>query len=109
MSTKPDWESEPLPFGLWVEITVLIEHLSETEQLQLLKALGITPSDFEELSATFMKSILVNSHPVRSATFRAAQREASGDRAQALERFNAFLDGLNAPLPASKSAKNTPE
>jgi len=100
MGTRSDWQNEPIHFGLWIEVTLLIEHLLGAERQQLLLALGITPSNFERASAAFMTSIVANTDPERSAIFRAAQLGArERGRAQALEQFNAFLDALNAPLP----------
>jgi len=100
MATRSDWQNEPIHFGLWIEVTMLLEYPNSAERQQLLKALGVTPHDFEQASGVFMESIVANTDPERSALFRAARHDAQrGGRAQALEQFNSFLVALNSPLP----------
>ena len=88
---------EPIHFGLWVEMTVLMEFLSSDEKGALLSALGIPTSEFVSISAGYREMMQAGREPEKTAIFHRARREAaSGGREQAIERFNRFLDGLTS-------------
>lgn len=92
MTTENDRASELLHFGLWVEMTVLMEFLSRDERVQLLSALGVTRAEYERVSGVYHETLR---DPARATLFHAARAEAAaGGREAAIARFNLFLDGL---------------
>jgi hypothetical protein len=98
MATGRERVSELLHFGLWVEMTMLMNFLTVDERDQLLRALGVTPAEYEVTSVTYLEILSTNSDPVRTAIYRLAATDAAeGGRERAIERFNRFLDGLTSP------------
>ena len=90
------WGREQFHFGLWVEMTVLMEFLSSDERTALLDALGVSASEYASVSAGFREALQTNADPAKTAIFQAARLDATkGGRDQAIERFNQFLDALN--------------
>lgn len=88
---------EPIHFGLWAEMTVLMEFLSSDEKGALLSALGIPASEFVSISAQYREIMQGGLESEKTIIFHRARREAaSGGREQAIERFNRFLDSLNS-------------
>lgn len=88
---------EQLHFGLWVEMTVLMEFLSSDERTALLDALGVSASEYASVSASYREALQTNADPEKTAIFQAARLDAGkGGRDQAIERFNRFLDALNS-------------
>lgn len=88
---------EPLHFGLWVEMTVLMDFLSSDERAALLEALGISGNEYAAVSAGYREALQTNADPERSAIFQAARLDAAKrGRDHAIARFNGFLDALNA-------------
>jgi hypothetical protein len=87
---------EPFHFALWVEMTALMEFLSNEERAALQRALGVTPLEYAAVSARYREELQAGTDPEKTAIFQAAREAArSGGREQAIERFNRFLDGLN--------------
>ena len=91
------WGGEHFHFGLWVEMTVLMDFLSSDERTALLEALGISASEYAAVSAGYRETLQTNADPSKTAIFQAARIDAAkGGRDQAIDRFNRFLDGLNS-------------
>ncbi len=90
-------QDEPFHFGLWVEMTVLMDFLSSDERSALLEALGVSASEYAAVSAKYREALQTNADPEKNAIFQSARLDAArGGRDQAIARFNGFLDALNS-------------
>lgn len=91
---------EPFHFGLWVEMTVLMDYLSSDERAALLDALGISATEYATVSAGYREALQTNADPEKTAIFQAAKLDAvKGGRDHAIARFNGFLDALHGQVP----------
>ena len=96
MASKHDRADDLLHFGLWVEMTVLMEFLSADERGQLLSALGVAAPEYQRVSEKYLDMLRLNADPTRTKLFESARSQAAaGGRDEAIARFNRFLDGLH--------------
>ena len=87
-----------ISFDVWLEVTVLLEHLSPEEKQQLCDALDLTARELRQASEAHMEAILSNSDVARTDAYLSAcvaAHAAGADAAPA--RFRRLLDRLATP------------